>query len=142
MLVCAHSSYNSFPNSLLYRIIDDTRNKFVALKLKSITICFLTLALCATATGQRIVVDTASTNKYIIKERTVEREDAQKEVKEEDLSFSDRALSIGSGILNRLKARLNLEEASESLKAKKEKLLGKKEEEDSRKDQKENEEDS
>ncbi|MEP1096798.1 MAG: hypothetical protein ABJG78_16900 [Cyclobacteriaceae bacterium] len=50
------------------------------------------------------------------------------EVKKEDLNFGDRALSIGQGILNRLKARLNLEEASESLKAKKEKYLGKKEE--------------
>lgn len=49
--------------------------------------------------------------------------------KEEDLSFGDRAMSIGVGILNRLKARLNLEEASETLKEKGQKYLGKKEEE-------------
>jgi len=74
-------------------------------------------------------VDTASTNKYIIKRAPVAEAPAQ-EVNKEDLNFGDRALSIGQGILNRLKARLNLEEASESLKAKKEKYLGKKGEEE------------
>lgn len=107
------------------------------MNLKSITICFLTLALSATAVAQRIVVDTASTSKYIIKESADVQAPPKEEVKAEDLSFSDRALSIGAGILNRLKARLNLEEASESLKAKKEKILGKKEEEEIKKDQKE-----
>lgn len=43
---------------------------------------------------------------------------------QEDLSFSDRAMSIGKGILNRLKARLNLEEAAESIKEKKERFIG------------------
>lgn len=81
------------------------------------------------------MVDTTSTNKYIIKEPTGEQPAPKEEAKAEDLSFSDRALSIGAGILNRLKARLNLEEASESLKAKKERILGKKEEEEIKKDQ-------
>ncbi len=72
------------------------------------------------------MVDTASTNKYIIK-REVTAEAPAQPAEPKDPTFGDRALSIGKGILNRLKARLNLEEASESLKAKKEKLLGKKE---------------
>ncbi|MEP5610952.1 MAG: hypothetical protein ABJP45_01820 [Cyclobacteriaceae bacterium] len=82
--------------------------------------------------AQKIVVDTVSTNKYIIKRAPVVEAPPQ-EAKKEDLNFGDRALSIGQGILNRLKARLNLEEASESLKAKKEKYLGKKEEEEPKK---------
>lgn len=40
------------------------------------------------------------------------------------MSFGDRAFSIGKGILNRLKARLNLEEAVESIKEKKRKFAG------------------
>lgn len=56
---------------------------------------------------------------------------SQTEVKkQEELTFSDRALSIGKGIVNRLKARLNLEEAAESIKDKKDKILGKEEEEE------------
>lgn len=75
------------------------------------------------------MVDSTSTNKYIIKQPT----QTSSKKPSEDLSFSDRAISIGAGILNRLKARLNLEEASESIKTKKDKLLGKKEEEESKK---------
>lgn len=73
------------------------------------------------------MVDTASTSKYLIKP---EQKPSQQAANTEELTFSDRALSIGKGILNRLKARLNLEEASESLKEKKERLLGKEEESD------------
>jgi hypothetical protein len=78
------------------------------------------------------VVDTTSTNKYLIKKPS-ELAEAAKPV-EEELSFSDRAMSIGMGILNRLKARLNLEEASESLKEKGQKYLGKKDEEKGKED--------
>jgi len=85
------------------------------------------VAISLAASSQKIIVDSTSTNKYIIKQPVAS---AQEKPKEEDLSFGDRAMSIGKGILNRLKARLNLEEVSESLKAKKEKLLGKKEEEE------------
>lgn len=105
------------------------------MRIKFIIICLLAAAISSSA--QKIVVDTASTNKYIIK-RPTEAETPAHEEKKEDLNFGDRALSIGQGILNRLKARLNLEEASESLKAKKEKYLGKKEEEEEPK-KKENE---
>ena len=74
------------------------------------------------------MVDTASTNKYLINK--TETDDASSEVAtEKELSFGDRAMSIGKGILNRLKARLNLEEAAESFKDKKDQLLGNKEEE-------------
>ena len=94
---------------------------------------FTTILLLVTAiffvNGQKIVVDTASTSKYLIKTAPIE---SQEKPVVEDLTFSDRALSIGKGILNRLKARLNLEEASESLKEKKEKLLGKQEDEEGR----------
>ena len=82
--------------------------------------------ICFTGAAQKIIVDTTSTNKYLI-ERPAESPNS--DVNEEELSFSDRAMSIGVGIMNRLKARLNLEEATESLKEKKEKFLGKKEEE-------------
>lgn len=81
-----------------------------------------------TASGQRIVVDSSSTNKYLIKPKS--KEEVTQIKTEEDLTFSDRALSIGKGILNRLKARLNLEEAAESIKEKKSKILGKEEEEE------------
>lgn len=77
-------------------------------------------------------MDTTSTNKYLIN-RPVESISADET--EEELSFSDRAMSIGVGILNRLKARLNLEEASETLKEKKEKFLGKKEEDADKKEE-------
>lgn len=83
------------------------------------------MGIAFSAKSQKIVVDTASASKYLIKP---EQKHAQPAVSSEDLTFSDRALSIGKGILNRLKARLNLEEASESLKEKKERLLGKEEE--------------
>ena len=73
--------------------------------------------------GQKIIVDTASTSKYIIKKSSAPGE-SQSPPKEEELSFGDRAISIGTGILNRLKARLNLEEAAESIKAKKDRLVG------------------
>ena len=85
----------------------------------------LFLGIAFSAKSQKIVVDTASTSKYLIKP---EQKQAEPVVSSEELTFSDRALSIGKGILNRLKARLNLEEASESLKEKKERLLGKEEE--------------
>ena len=72
--------------------------------------------------AQRIVVDTTSSNKYLITKEPSNAAAAQ--VISEDLSFSDRAVSIGMGIVNRLKARLNLEDAAESIKEKKEKYLG------------------
>lgn len=81
--------------------------------------------ICFVGAAQKIVVDTTSSNKYLL-DRSPAGVNAE-EIKEEELSFSDRAMSIGVGILNRLKARLNLEEASESLKEKKDKYLGKKE---------------
>ncbi|MEP1034090.1 hypothetical protein [Ekhidna sp.] len=87
----------------------------------------LGLLLCAmafSASSQKIVVDSTSTNKYLVKP-TEQVSDASAQ---EELTFSDRALSIGKGILNRLKARLNLEEAAESIKDKKNKILGKGEE--------------
>ena len=66
------------------------------------------------------MVDTTSTNKYLIKKTTNVEESklADSDKESQDLSFGERALSIGSGILNRLKARLNLEEAAESIKQK------------------------
>lgn len=71
------------------------------------------------AKGQRIVIDTASTNKYIIKKEVKEpAQPREKVTAKEEVSFGERALSIGNGILNRLKARLNLEEAAESIKQK------------------------
>ncbi|MEQ9402328.1 MAG: hypothetical protein RIM99_01975 [Cyclobacteriaceae bacterium] len=102
--------------------------------MNSKTIVFGLIAVCFafTAASQKIVVDSSSTNKYIIKPVAPKEE----KPKNEELSFSDRALSIGAGILNRLKARLNLEEASESLKAKKEKILGKKESDEKKEEEK------
>lgn len=76
--------------------------------------------------AQRIVVDSASTTKYLIS--SPENISQTIPPSEQELSFSDRALSIGKGILNRLKARFNLEEAGESLKRKKDQILGIKEE--------------
>ncbi len=69
------------------------------------------------------MVDSVSTNKYLIKPKVKSETAAAKE----ELTFSDRALSIGKGIINRLKARLNLEEAAESIKDKRDKILGKEE---------------
>ncbi|MEM6644070.1 MAG: hypothetical protein AAF616_13905 [Bacteroidota bacterium] len=74
-------------------------------------------------------MDTASTSKYRIAKSTqqskVSATESQTEAApQEEMSFGDRALSIGSGILNRLKTRFNLDEAAESIKEKKEKLLG------------------
>ena len=86
------------------------------------------LASSAGVTAQRIVVDSASTNKYLIKPTEKKRLETK-----EDVAFSDRALSIGKGIINRLKARLNLEEAAESIKNKKEKILGNPKEENTEK---------
>ena len=73
---------------------------------------------------QKIVVDTTSTNKYIIQKSNISLDSKPPAKIEEEISFGDRAISIGTGILNRLKARLNLEEAAESIKAKKERLVG------------------
>ncbi|WP_420576582.1 hypothetical protein [Ekhidna sp.] len=85
----------------------------------------LILAVSINVSAQRIVVDSTSTNKYLIKpERSEEKISPQ-----EEPSFGDRAISIGKGIINRLKARLNLEEAAESIKDKKDQILGKPEEE-------------
>lgn len=72
------------------------------------------------------MVDTASTNKYLMNPPGKKVEKVEQQVS--DPSFGDRAMSIGMGILNRLKARLNLDEAAETLKEKKEKILGKEEE--------------
>ncbi|MEO9872380.1 hypothetical protein [Ekhidna sp.] len=92
----------------------------------------LFFAVVFSAASQKIVVDTSSTSRYLIKPENVAKPEVKAPSKEpaEELTFSDRALSIGKGILNRLKARLNLEEASESLKEKKNKILGKPEEEE------------
>ncbi len=94
---------------------------------KLFTTLLFILAVASTASAQRIVVDSTSTSKYLI---NAKKNDAQPK-QEEEPTFSDRALSIGQGILNRLKARLNLEEATESLKDKKERILGKPEDEGS-----------
>ncbi len=99
------------------------------MRAKTIILCLFTVAMSFASSAQRIVVDTTSTNKYIIKKK-VAADSSEQVASKEDLNFGDRALSIGKGILNRLKARLNLEEASESLKAKGEKFLGKREEEE------------
>ncbi|SNS45534.1 hypothetical protein SAMN05421640_0219 [Ekhidna lutea] len=88
---------------------------------KLFTTFLLCFAVASAASAQRIVVDTASTNKYLI---SPVNEDAQNQEVAEP-TFGDRAISIGKGILNRLKARLNLEEAAESIKDKKDKILGK-----------------
>ncbi|MEO9482907.1 MAG: hypothetical protein ABJG47_05650 [Ekhidna sp.] len=92
---------------------------------KLFTLGLFLFCLAFTASGQKIVVDSTSTNKYLIKPKEKE---ASPPTPQEELTFSDRALSIGKGIINRLKARLNLEEAAESIKEKKEKILGKEEE--------------
>lgn len=91
---------------------------------KIFTTGLLFCAVAFAASAQRIVVDSTSSNKYLMKapEKKVVEETPEEE------TFSDRAISIGKGILNRLKARLNLEEAAESIKDKKEKILGKPEE--------------
>lgn len=80
-----------------------------------------------TVNAQKIVVDTTSSSKYLIKGVDSVSEEAPP-VSEEDPSFGDRALSIGKGIVNRLKARLNLEEAAESIKEKRDRFVGSKEE--------------
>ena len=74
------------------------------------------------------MVDSTSSNKYLIKPK--EKTSDTEAKPQEEPTFSDRALSIGKGILNRLKARLNLEEAAESIKEKKKKILGKEEEQE------------
>lgn len=86
------------------------------------------MAFANEAKAQRIVVDTASTSKYRIKakEQTASQQETLGSSAEEEMDFSDRALSIGKGILNRLKARFNLEETADRLKDKKEQILGKK----------------
>ena len=78
------------------------------------------------------MVDTTSSSKYLIKANSGVQESGQETKmaaanETAEPSFGDRALSIGKGIVNRLKARLNLEEAAESIKEKKEKLVGNKE---------------
>ena len=81
-------------------------------------------ALALGASAQKIIVDSTSSKNYLIKKST-----STEQVEEEsEPNFSDRALSIGKGIINRLKARLNLEEAGETFKNKKEKILGRSEE--------------
>lgn len=102
---------------------------------KIVITCVFTFLGYISASGQKIVVDTTSTSKYIIKKKTNESDlttPPSANHNEEEISFSDRALSIGQGILNRLKARLNLEEAAESIKEKKDRFVGsnQKEEED------------
>ena len=110
---------------LVYSNIDVNRIYIVALSRKIFITGLLVLGLFFPALSQRIVVDTTSANKYLIKpEKTAPPK------QEEELSFGDRAVSIGLGILNRLKARLNLEEAAESIKDKKDKILGTKEDEE------------
>lgn len=94
------------------------------MSIKLIIFSLLLTAFAITASAQRIVVDTASTNKYLLKPA----EKTEKSEIQEEPTFGDRAISIGMGILNRLKARLNLDEAAESIKDKKEKILGKEEE--------------
>ncbi|WP_462253797.1 hypothetical protein [Ekhidna sp.] len=101
---------------------------------KLFTLGLLFFAVAFSANGQKIVVDSTSSNKYLIKpeaKKTTEQANA------EEPTFSDRAFSIGKGILNRLKARLNLEEAAESIKEKKEKILGKEEGQDASNEKKE-----
>ncbi|WP_425389641.1 hypothetical protein [Ekhidna sp.] len=93
--------------------------------------CLLIIGLGLCANGQRIVVDSSSTKKYLISPSDKKETPVNPPViKEEEPSFGDRAISIGMGIVNRLKARLNLDEAAESLKDKKEKILGKQEEQE------------
>ena len=105
------------------RNIDVVRIYFVALIQKIVVACVVIAIASYKVNGQKIVVDTTSTNKYIIKKSDSPPSNVATAEKEE-ISFSDRAISIGTGILNRLKARLNLEEAAESIKAKKERLIG------------------
>lgn len=97
---------------------------------KLFTAGLLFCAVAFSATGQKIVVDSTSTNKYLI---TPKEKESTPPPAPTELTFSDRALTIGKGILNRLKARLNLEEAAESIKEKKEKILGKEEEKEEEK---------
>ncbi|WP_424962637.1 hypothetical protein [Ekhidna sp.] len=85
------------------------------------TFLFILAIGATTASAQRIVVDSASTNKYLIRPEVKSEEP----INTEEPTFGDRAFSIGKGIINRLKARLNLEEAAESIKGKKQKILGK-----------------
>lgn len=96
----------------------------VALIQKILSVCILFSLALITANGQKIVVDTASTNKYIVKRSNIAPQSNPVSEPDQEISFSERALSIGNGILNRLKARLNLEEAAESIMAKKERILG------------------
>ena len=127
---------NPFQYLGVYSNIDDRRKYFVALSSKIFVTSLFVICLIFTANAQRIVVDSTSTNKYLIKpEATVKDQSKDKSTTEDDLSFGDRALSIGKGIINRLKARLNLEEAAESIKGKKDKILGKNEEEEEKKEE-------
>ncbi|MEM6735792.1 MAG: hypothetical protein AAGC64_09265 [Bacteroidota bacterium] len=92
---------------------------------KYITSFLLAVFVYFTANAQNIVIDTSSTSKYLIKKPQVNYErNVISHSEEEEMSFGDRAFSIGKGILNRLKARLNLEEAVESIKEKKRKFTG------------------
>ncbi len=111
---------------MLYIIIDVRGIQTVALGRKLITYFVLLLIAHFASHAQSIVIDTSSTSKYLIKkpDSTIENDLANGNNSQEDLSFSDRAMSIGKGILNRLKARLNLDEAAESLKEKKERFIG------------------
>lgn len=71
------------------------------------------------------MVSASSSSKYIVRPPKSKKEEPEKK---EELSFSDKALTLGAGILTRLKSRLNLEETTQSLKDKKDKITGKKEE--------------
>ena len=97
---------------------------------KLFALALLLGCLAFSVNGQKIIVDSTSTNKYLLKPKEKELASTQQS---EELTFSDRALSIGKGILNRLKARLNLEEAAESIKDKRDRILGKEGEGESQK---------
>lgn len=115
---------------IVYTIIDCSSRYFVALRLKTF-VTVLLLFLAYSGFSQRIVVDSTSSNKYLktAKITAVQKQQVEVPTADPEPSFGDRALSIGKGIMNRLKARLNLEEATQSIKDKKERLLGKSEEE-------------
>jgi len=66
------------------------------------------------------VIDTSTSSKYLVTKapNKVENNLSDDTNQSKEISFGERALSIGTGILNRLKARLNLEDAAESIKEK------------------------
>jgi len=66
------------------------------------------------------VIDTSTSSKYLVTKAPNKAENNLSEDtnQSEEISFGDRALSIGTRILNRVKARLNLEDAAESIREK------------------------